>query len=176
MLEIWLSSPVLAFIIGVRHSSTTSRFSCSWWRESTLVAAGSQHLQGTTTANRPGAAGPQTNASWGLAGEPGHLKPLANVQDQTSSRSVPRPAAVASPSKPVRMGHLRPHLSPVHLNLHLNKIPGDQMHLEVLGEGLGEVQALPSGPLTPGVTVLPSTHGEGPFHPNNSQHWFSTLC
>ena len=34
---------------------------------------------------------------------------------------------------------------------------------------------MPSGPLTPGVTVLPFTHGEGPLHPNNSQHWVNTF-
>lgn len=73
----------------------------------------------------------------GLAGEPGHLQaPCQCAGPNVVQECGPQTSCSSITSKPVRMGHLRPHLSPVHLNLHLNKIPGDQMHLKVLGEGL----------------------------------------
>lgn len=132
VLEIWLSSPVLAFIIGVRRSSTTSRFSRSWWRKERWPKAGSQHLQGTTNANRPGAPSKRVlGVGWRAGPSPSSL-PMGGTKRRPGVRSQTSRSSITS--KPARMRHLRPHLWPVHLNLHHNKIPGDQVHLEVLGE------------------------------------------
>lgn len=112
--------------------------------------------------------GPKQTCPGGWTGSQALQAPCQCAGPRVIQERGPQTSSSSSTSKPVRMQHPRPHLRSVHLNLHFNEIPGDQMHIEVLGEWSRR---------SPGSAIWSADSGCdcASIHPNNSQHWFSTF-